>query len=126
MFTNDQSDTTTRRRRIIQAPLRTEPPIALIGADGRVAAELEALLKRRHALIQFPSLSHFLAAPPVRGAWAAIVMARASAWDVRLERYVGRRKQIALFAQPEEGYGWPEEVSRVRDNTEVDAWLERL
>ena len=126
MFTNDQSDTSPRRRRIIQAPLRTEPPIALIGADGRVASELEALLNRRHALIQFPSLSHFLAAPPARGAWAAIVMARPSAWDVRLERYVGRRRQIALFAQPEEGYGWPEEVARIRDNTEVDAWLERL
>jgi hypothetical protein len=126
MFTNDPSDTTHRRRRIIQAPVRTEPPIALIGDDGRALPELEALLKRRHPLICFPSLSHFLAAPPERQAWAAIVMARPGAWDVRLDRYVTRRRRIALFAQPEEGYGWPEEVARVRDSAELGPWLERL
>lgn len=129
MLINDLSETSPPRRRIIQQPLRTEPPIALIGGDGRTTAELEALLKRGHPLITFPSLSHFLAEPPNRGgrdAWAAIVMARPSAWDVRLSRYVARRRDIALFAQPEEGYGWPDDVSRVRELAEVDGWLARL
>ncbi|HEX6240393.1 MAG TPA: hypothetical protein VFZ61_05850, partial [Polyangiales bacterium] len=87
MLINDLSETSPRRRRIIQQPLRTEPPIALIGGDGRANPELETLLKRGHPLITFPSLSHFLAEPPHKGGregWAAIVMTRASAWDVRL------------------------------------------
>ncbi|HEX6243846.1 MAG TPA: hypothetical protein VFZ61_23185, partial [Polyangiales bacterium] len=102
------------------------PPIALIGGDGRGTSELEALLKRGHPLITFPSLSHFLAEPAPREGWAAIVMTKASAWDVRLSRYVSGRRCIALFAQPEEGYGWPDDVTRLRELGDVDPWLQRL
>lgn len=125
MFINDLSDATPRRRRIIQQPLRTERPIALIGGNGQTT-ELEPLLRRAHPLIPFPSLSHFLAEPPTREGWAAIVVARPSAWDAQLARYVRRRSEIALFALPEEGYGWPEEVSRLANTDEVNAWLEKL
>jgi hypothetical protein len=126
MFISDMSDPAARRRRIIQQPLRTEAPVALIVSDASSVSELEARLKRNRPLITFPSLSHFLADPPRREAWAAIVVARASAWDVRLDTYVRRRRSLALFGLPEEGYGWPEEIARVRDTTEIDAWLEQL
>jgi hypothetical protein len=39
---------------------------------------------------------------------------------------VRRRRAIALFALPEEVYSWPEAVARVRDLTELSAWLESL
>lgn len=127
MYTSDTPDSSQpRRRRIIQQPLRTEAPVALIASEGVATDELEARLKRDHPLITFPSLSHFLAEPLRGKGYAAIVVARSAAWDPHLDHYVRRRRSIALFALPEEGYGWPDTVARVRDMSEVDSWLESL
>jgi hypothetical protein len=132
MLISDMSDPAPKRRRIIQQPLRTEAPVALIASDVSAVSELEARLKRDHPLITFPSLSHFLAEPPRmvgvvgREPWAFIVVARAGAWDARLDNYVRRRRSIALFGLPEEGYGWPEEIARLGQAEEIDGWLERL
>jgi hypothetical protein len=114
------------RRRIIQQPLRTEAPFALIVGDASQTGELEARLKRAHPLITFPSFSHFLAEPARREPWGAIIVARAGAWDSRLDYHVRRRSCIALFGLSEESYGWPEAVARVRDLAELEPWLEAL
>jgi len=111
-------------RRIVQQPLRTDPPVGLIGGDADSGADLEARLKSRGPLITFPSLTHFLAEPP--RPWAAVVMARSGAWDPRLDAYVRRRRHIALFGLDEESYGWPETVARVRELSDLDPWLESL
>jgi hypothetical protein len=126
MYTDDKSVTAPVRRRIIQQPLRTEAAYALIAADPAQTGELEARLKRDRPLITFPSISHFLAEPVRREPWAAVVVARAGAWDPRFDSHVRRRRAIALFALPEEVYSWPEAVARVRDLTELSAWLESL
>jgi len=127
MYTSDTPDSSQpRRRRIIQQPLRTEAPVALIASEGGATDELEARLKRDHPLITFPSLSHFLAEPLRGKGYAAIVVARPAAWDPHLDHYVRRRRSIALFALPEEGYGWPDAVARLRDLSEIDAWLAGL
>jgi hypothetical protein len=125
MHSHDKPETTPTRRRIIQQPLRTEPARALISADAAQTAELEAVLKRDRALNTFPSLSHFFAERR-REPWAAVVVARAGAWDPRFDSHVRRRGSIALFAVSEEVYGWPEAVARVRDLSELGAWLEAL
>lgn len=114
------------RRRIIQQPLRTEASFALIASDTAATAELAARLKRTHPLIVFPSISHFLAEPPRRDRWAAIVVARSGAWDQRLDAYVRGRSRMALFGLPEESYGWPDAVARVRDMSELEPWIEAL
>jgi hypothetical protein len=126
MYTNDKLEPAPLRRRIIQQPLRAEAPFALIAADTAQTAELEARLKRDRPLITFPSISHFLAEPARREPWQAVVIARAGAWDPRLDNHVRRRRAIALFALPEEVYSWPEAVARVSDLTELSAWLEAL
>jgi hypothetical protein len=126
MYTDDKSATAPVRRRIIQQPLRTEAAYALIAADAAQTGELEARLKRDRPLITFPSISHFLAEPVRREPWAAVVVARAGAWDPRFDSHVRRRRAIALFALAEEVYSWPEAVARVRDLTELGAWLESL
>jgi hypothetical protein len=114
------------RRRIIQQPLRTEASFALIASEASPVGELAARLKRTRPLIMFPSLSHFLAEPPRRERWAAILVARSGAWDPRLDAYVRSRRRIALFSLPEESYGWPEAVARVRDMGELEPWLEAI
>jgi hypothetical protein len=114
------------RRRIIQQPLRTEASFALIASDATPLGELADRLKRTHPVITFPSLSHFLAEPPRRDRWEAILVARSGAWDPRLDAYVRSRARIALFGLPEESYGWPDAVGRVRDLTELEPWLEAL
>jgi hypothetical protein len=121
-----RSDTAPVRRRIVPQPLRTEAPFALIAGDALPTEELEERLKRGHPLITFPSLSHFLADPPRREPWAAIIVARSGAWDPRLDSYVRRRSRIALFGLTEESYGWPQAVARVRDLAELEPWLEAL
>jgi hypothetical protein len=127
MYTSDTPDSSQpRRRRIIQQPLRTEAPVALIASEGAATDELEARLKRDHPLITFPSLSHFLAEPLRGKGYAAVVVARPTAWDPNLDHYVRRRRSIALFALPEEGYGWPDAVARLRDLGEMDSWLAGL
>jgi hypothetical protein len=126
MYSHDTPETAPVRRRIIPQPLRTEPACALITADTAQIAELEARLKRDRPLIIFPSISHFWAEPARREPWAAIVIARACAWDPRFDSYVRRRRSIALFAVSEEVYSWPETVARLRDLTELSAWLEAL
>lgn len=114
------------RRRIIQQPLRTERPLALIASDIKPLSALEARLKSAHPVISFPSFSHFLAEPPRREPWRAIVVARSGAWDPRLDEYVRKRGCIALYGLAEESYGWPESVARIRDLSELDAWFEQL
>jgi hypothetical protein len=126
MYSHDQFEAAPTRRRIIQQPLRTEPARALIIADTAQTAELEALLKRDRPLITFPSISHFLAEPARREPWAAVVIARAGAWDPRFDGHVRGRRSIALFGSADEVYSWPEAVARVRDLAELSAWLEAL
>lgn len=124
MSTDSNADTTTARRRIVQLPLRTEVPLALIVGDNRLPDGLEERLKRAHPVISFPSLSHFLADRP--RPWIGIVVARSGAWDPRLDGYVKRRASIALFGLSEESYGWPEKVARVRSIEEMEPWLVAL
>lgn len=126
MLNHDHPDTPPARRRIVPQPLRTEAPLALITSNTTTTGELEERLRRGHVLITFPSFAHFLAEPPRREPWAAIVVARTGAWDPRLDEYVRRRRCIALYGLTEEGYGWPETVARVGNLSEIDAWLESL
>lgn len=123
---DETPETAPKRRRIIQQPLRTERPLALIASDIKPLSALEARLKSAHPLISFPSFAHFLAEPPRREPWRAIVVARSGAWDPRLDEYVHKRGCIALYGLEEESYGWPESVARIRDLSELDAWFEQL
>lgn len=115
------------RRRIVSAPQRKVAPIALILRERGSLPALEEKLHAARPVVVFPSLSHFCTESHRSERWAGIVVARACAWDARLDDYVADRSLIALY-EDAEGYGWPEAVHRLRaDNLEgIDGWLAEL
>ena len=126
MSIESPADTTPVRRRIVQLPVRTEAPLALIVGDPAPSNELEERLKRAHPVITFPSFSHFLAERPRSQPWVGIVVARSGAWDPRLDGYVRGRRSIALFGLTEESYGFPDAVARIHSVEELDPWVTAL
>jgi hypothetical protein len=114
-----------QRRRIVSAPQRTALPVALIVRERGSLPTLEAQLQQTRPVVFFPSLSHFCTESHRSERWGGIVIARACAWDARLDDYVLHRECMALYGEAEDGYGWPESVQRLRDDG-VSGWLGQL
>jgi hypothetical protein len=114
-----------QRRRIVSAPQRTALPVALIVRERGTLPSLEAQLQQARPVVVFPSLSHFCTESHRSERWGGIVIARACAWDARLDDYVLHRECMALYGEAEDGYGWPESVQRLRDDG-VAGWLGQL
>jgi hypothetical protein len=112
------------RRRIVSAPQRTALPVALIVRERGSLPSLEAMLQESRPVVVFPSLSHFCTESHRSERWGGIIVARACAWDARLDDYVMARECMALYGEAE-GYGWPEAIPRLRDEG-VAGWLAQL
>jgi hypothetical protein len=109
------------RRRIVSAPQRTATPVALIVRERPLVAALEAQIQQTRPVVVFPSLAHFCTEQNRSERWGGVIVARACAWDARLDKYVLDHDCLALYGEAE-GYGWPESVKRLRDE-EVGGWL---
>jgi hypothetical protein len=118
------STQSVQRRRIVSAPQRTALPVALIVRERGTLPSLEAQLQQARPVVVFPSLSHFCTESHRSERWGGVVVARACAWDARLDDYVLHRECMALYGEAE-GYGWPESVQRLRDD-DVGTWLGQL
>jgi hypothetical protein len=112
------------RRRIVSAPQRTALPVALIVRDRGSLPSLEAMLQDARPVVVFPSLSHFCTESHRSERWGGIIVARACAWDARLDDYVLHRECMALYGEAE-GYGWPDSIPRLGDEG-VPGWLGQL
>ncbi len=114
------------RRRIVALPVRIEAPVALIMRDAEQREQLAEQLGRRR-VVSFPSLAHFCTDEQRRQPWVGIIVGYSCAWDAQLDRYIAHRSCISLFlGEEQEGYGWPDAVSRIADRTQLDAWLADL
>ncbi len=115
------------RRRIVALPVRSEAPVALIMRDSEQREQLAEQLGRRR-VVSFPSLAHFCTEEQRRQPWVGIIVGYSCAWDAQLDRYIPHRSCISLYlsSEEQEGYGWPDAVSRVSDREQLDAWLSDL
>lgn len=113
------------RRRIVALPARAEAPVALIMRDNEQRDALTEHLGRRR-VVAFPSLAHFLTEEQKRVPWAGIVVGYACAWDAQLDAFVPHRSCVALYQVSEEDYAWPEAVTRLEGQEQLDAWVTDL
>jgi hypothetical protein len=100
-------------------------PFALIASAQDSPRELETLLRWHGPVAHFPSLSHFCTDESGAERWAGVVVARACAWDARLDRYVSDRSRLALFGRALERQ-WPAGVRRLSGIEAAEAWLGEL
>jgi hypothetical protein len=105
----------------VSAPQRTATPVALIVRERPLVAALEAQIQQTRPVVVFPSLAHFCTEQNRSERWGGVIVARACAWDARLDKYVLDHDCLALYGEAE-GYGWPESVKRLRDE-EITGWL---
>jgi hypothetical protein len=119
---SEDSEDAARPRRATPA---ARTPFALIASTLDSPRELEALLRWHGPVVHFPSLAHFCSerAEPTR--WAGVVVARASAFDARLDSYVRGRRCLALFGRALERE-WPAGVRRLENLQTAEAWLLEL
>src|SRR5688572_29464181 len=85
----ESNDEAARQRRAAPGP---KAPFALIASTLDSPRELEALLRWYGPVVVFPSLSHFCAARAGGESWAGVVVARACAFDPRLDVHVRERR----------------------------------
>jgi hypothetical protein len=96
-------------------------PVALIAITRDFPRELEMAIRRHRQVVHFHSLPQFCALTE-RQSWPAVVVARPSPWNRAIEGKVADHAAIGLY-----GGGlaraWPDTVSRLRTQDEVDSWL---
>lgn len=117
-------EATPGRRRIIVAPkLADKPkPLALIVRDPELQEEFEEQLDKARPVVVFPSLTHFCS-DSLPTNWGGVVVARPCGFDARLMSFVPNTTCIAFWRVAEEGYGWPNDISHLRDASELQHWL---